>query len=99
MTRSIVLAAGGPDHARTQLVQRTLDLTWHDLRDDSEPSSVLCPSPQVRTLRLLDLTHWNDAPAAPGPRSSSCSGRHTTNRRRRRQGACAGELNPRQEAT
>jgi hypothetical protein len=59
---SIVLAAGGPDQARTQLVQRTLDLTWHALRDDPEPPAVLCPSPPVRTLRLLDLTRWNDAP-------------------------------------
>jgi hypothetical protein len=59
---AIVLAAGGPDQARTQLVQRTLDLTWHVLRDDPEPPAVLCPSPSVRALRLLDLTRWNDAP-------------------------------------
>jgi hypothetical protein len=59
---AVVLAAGGPHQARTQLVQRTLDLTWHALRDDPEPPAVLCPSPQVRTLRLLDLTRWNDAP-------------------------------------
>ena len=59
---AIVLAAGGPDQARTQLVQRTLDLTWHALRDDPEPPAVLCPSPPVRSLRLLDLTRWNDAP-------------------------------------
>ncbi len=59
---SIVLAAGGPDHASTQLVRRTLDLTWHALRDDPEPPAVLCPSPPVRSMRLLDLTRWNDAP-------------------------------------
>jgi hypothetical protein len=59
---SIVLAAGGPDQAATQLVRRTLDLTWHALRDDPEPPAVLCPSPPVRTMRLLDLTRWNDAP-------------------------------------
>ena len=59
---SIVLAAGGPDQASTQLVQRTLDLTWHAVRDDLEPPNVLCPSPSVRTMRLLDLTRWNDAP-------------------------------------
>jgi hypothetical protein len=57
---SIVLAAGGPDLAATQLVQRTLDLTWHALHDDLEPPAVLCPSPPVRALRLLDLTRWND---------------------------------------
>ena len=59
---SVVLAAGGPDQARTQLVQRTLDLTWHALLDDLEPPAALCPSPQVRAMRLLDLTRWNDAP-------------------------------------
>jgi hypothetical protein len=58
---AIVIAAGGPDQAATQLVQRTLDLTWHALRDDPEPTTVLCPSPPVRTMRLLDLTRWNDA--------------------------------------
>ena len=59
---SIVLAAGGPDQAPTQLVQRTLDLTWYTLRDDPEPPALLCPSPPVRTMRLRDLTRWNDAP-------------------------------------
>jgi hypothetical protein len=58
---SIVLAAGGPDQACTQLVQRSLDLSWHALRHDPEPPAVLCPSPSVRSLRLLDLTRWNDA--------------------------------------
>ena len=58
----IVEAAGGPAAARTQLVQRTLDLTWHALRDDSASPAVLTPSPPVRTMRLLDLTRWNDAP-------------------------------------
>jgi hypothetical protein len=58
---SVVYAAGGPEMARTQLVQRTLDLTWHALHEDVDPPAVACPSPQVRTMRLLDLTHWNDA--------------------------------------
>lgn len=59
---SVVLAAGGPEQASTQLVQRTLDLTWHALRQDPEPPAVLCPSPPVRMMRLRDLTRWNDAP-------------------------------------
>jgi hypothetical protein len=59
---AIVLAGGGPDQAKTQLVQRTLDLTWHALRDDEGSPTVLCPSPPVRAMRLLDLTRWNDAP-------------------------------------
>ena len=57
---SIVHAAGGPEQAQSQLVQRTLDLTWHALRDDTAPA-VRCPAPPVRALRLLDLTRWNDA--------------------------------------
>jgi hypothetical protein len=60
---SVVLAAGGPDQADTQLVQRTLDLVWHAHRDDLEPPAGLCPAPPVRAQRLRDLTRWNDAPS------------------------------------
>src|SRR5919202_1572201 len=31
---AIVQAAGGPATVRSQLVQRTLDVTWHALRED-----------------------------------------------------------------
>jgi hypothetical protein len=55
---SIVHSSGAP--ATSQLVQRTLDLTWHALRDDSERPMVLCPAPPVRAMRLRDLTRWND---------------------------------------
>jgi len=58
---AVVHAAGGPANAGSQLTQRSLDLTWHALRDDDVPPAVGCPSPQVRTMRLLDLTRWNDA--------------------------------------
>lgn len=57
---SIVHSSGAP--ATSQLVQRTLDLTWHALHDDSERPSVLCPAPPVRAMRLRDLTRWNDRP-------------------------------------
>lgn len=57
---SIVHSSGAP--ATSQLVQRTLDLTWHALRDDSERPGVLCPAPPVRAMRLRDLTRWNDRP-------------------------------------
>ncbi len=57
---SIVHSSGQP--ASSQLVQRTLDLTWHALRDDAERPSVLCPAPPVRAMRLRDLTRWNDRP-------------------------------------
>jgi hypothetical protein len=55
---SIVAAGGEP--ATSQLVQRTLDLTWHALHDDTGHPSVLCPAPPVRAMRLRDLTRWND---------------------------------------
>jgi hypothetical protein len=78
---AIVLAAGGPDQARTQLVQRTLDLTWHTLHDD-EPPAVLCPSPPVRSLRLLDLTRWNDAYGRTQPEVVDLLSRTTASARR-----------------
>jgi hypothetical protein len=57
---AVVHVAGGPAKARTQLVQRTLDLTWRVLYDDLQTSRLSCPSPQVRTMRVQDLTRWND---------------------------------------
>ena len=57
----VVHAAGGPAVVRSQLVQRTLDVTWHALREEPGRPVRWCPSPTVRTLRLLDLTGWNDA--------------------------------------
>src|SRR5215212_8215822 len=59
---SIVESAGGPSTAGSQLVQRTLDLAWHSLREEPDQPVRWCPGPRVRTMHLLDLTHWNDAP-------------------------------------
>ena len=59
---SVVEAAGGPATVRSQLVQRTLDLVWHTLREDPERSVRWCPGPRMRMLGLLELTSWNDAP-------------------------------------
>ena len=59
---AVVHAAGGPDTAGSQRVQRTLDLTWHALREDPDQPVRWCPGPDVRMLQMLDLTHWNDAP-------------------------------------
>ncbi len=59
---SIVHAAGGPATVRTQLVQRTLDLTWHTLREDPERPVRWCPGPGARRMQVRDLTHWNDFP-------------------------------------
>lgn len=59
---AVVHAAGGPVSVRSQLVQRTLDLTWHALREDPHRPVSWCPGPRVRMLHALDLTRWNDAP-------------------------------------
>ncbi len=56
----IVEAGGGPRAVRSQLVRRTLDLTWHTLYENPQAPVRWCPGPDVRLLRLLDLTRWND---------------------------------------
>jgi hypothetical protein len=59
---AVVHAGGGPAAVKTQLVRRSLDLTWHVLHADPDQRVQWCPGPDVRMLRLLDLTRWNDAP-------------------------------------
>jgi hypothetical protein len=59
---AVVQAGGGPGAVRSQSVQRALDLTWHTLREGPGRPVAWCPSPPVRTMHVLDLTHWNDAP-------------------------------------
>ncbi len=59
---AVVHAAGGPASVRSQLVQRTLDLTWHALREDPDRPVHWCPGPRMRMMQVLELTHWNDAP-------------------------------------
>ena len=59
---AVVQAAGGPTEVRSQLVQRTLDLAWHALREDPGRPVRWCPGPCVRTMHVLELTYWNDAP-------------------------------------
>jgi len=58
----IVHAAGGPEAAHSQLVQRTLDLTWHTLYEGPGQPVRWCPSPAVRAAHVRDLTRWNDHP-------------------------------------
>lgn len=59
---AVVHAAGGPSTVRSQLVQRTLDLTWHTLREPPGHQVRWCPGPGVRLISLLELTRWNDDP-------------------------------------
>ena len=58
----IVQAAGGPGTVHSQLVQRTLDLTWHALHEDERQPVRWCPPPSVRAMHVRDLTRWNDHP-------------------------------------
>jgi len=60
---AVVQAAGGPASVRSQLVQRSLDLTWHVLRDEPGEQIRWCPGPRVRMMSVLELTYWNDAPS------------------------------------
>ena len=59
---AVVHAGGGPSAVTSQLVRRSLDLTWHALHGSPGERVQWCPGPDVRMLRVLDLTSWNDAP-------------------------------------
>jgi hypothetical protein len=59
---AIVHAAGGPSQARSQLVQRTIDLTWHASFRGARERVRWCPSPVERAGHMIDLVHWNDRP-------------------------------------
>ena len=59
---AVVQAAGGPATVRSQLVQRTLDLVRHALKEEADRPVRWCPGPRLRMLGVLELTHWNDAP-------------------------------------
>jgi hypothetical protein len=59
---AVVQAAGGPATVRSQLVQRTLDLAWHALREGPDRRVRWCPGPRMRMMQVLELTYWNDAP-------------------------------------
>ena len=59
---AIVNAAGGPSEARSQLVQRTIDVTWHaSYRGAREPVR-WGPSSVERAGHVIDLVSWNDRP-------------------------------------
>lgn len=60
---AIVHAGGGPVAVHSQLVQRTLDLTWHTLYGDTSSPVRWCPPPAIRMANVRDLTAWNDHPS------------------------------------
>ncbi len=59
---SIVHAGGGRQAFPSQLVQRSLDLTWNTLYGVDGDSLAWCPPPAVRLHHVRDLTRWNDQP-------------------------------------
>jgi hypothetical protein len=94
---AIVHAGGGPGSARTQVVQRGLDLTWHTLFRGAHEPVGWCPSPALRIARVGDLTRWNDDPhrsadevAALLDRARNCGLALATHARQAEQsGACS----------
>ncbi len=60
---ALVHAAGGREAARAQVTGDALDLIWHTaFRDRTRYPVDFSPPPSIRTLRVLDLTRWNDHP-------------------------------------
>ena len=59
---AIVHAGGGPSEARGQLVQRTLDVTWHASFGAADEPVRVSPSSFERLGRAIDLVRWNDSP-------------------------------------
>jgi hypothetical protein len=59
---AVVHAAGGPSKAHSQLVQRTIALTWHAAFRGAHEPIRWSPSPVERSAHVLDLVRWNDRP-------------------------------------
>src|SRR5215212_6363924 len=57
---AIVHASGGLSEAYTQLVQRTIDLTWHACFRGAHGPVRWCPPPIERAGHTMDLVRWND---------------------------------------
>jgi hypothetical protein len=64
---AVVQAAGGPATSASQLVHRTLGLTWHALYRRTDERIEWCPPPVIRLGRIRDLAAWNDRPGRSGP--------------------------------
>ena len=60
---AVVQAGGGPAAARSQPVQRALELVWHTLDAAPGVPARWCPAPAVRAAHVGDLARWNDAPS------------------------------------
>lgn len=68
---AIVQAGGGLSNARTQAVQRAVDLTWHTLHEIQVQANHWTSAPEVRMDRVRDLTRWNDHPNRTAPQAEA----------------------------
>jgi hypothetical protein len=59
---AIVAAGGGLSQIRSQVVQRTIDLTWNTLFKTPAQFIRRTPAPVIRIQHVQDLTRWNDYP-------------------------------------
>jgi len=60
---AVVHAAGGRYAAHDQVTGDSLDLVWHAaFAGDHRFGVGFTPAPSIRSLRVLDLTRWNDRP-------------------------------------
>jgi hypothetical protein len=59
---AIVHAAGGPSEAGSQLVKRSIDLTWHASYRGAHERIRWCPAATERAGHVMDLVRWNDTP-------------------------------------
>lgn len=60
---AVVHAAGGRYAAHDQVTGDSIDLVWHAAFADGGRAGVgFSPPPSIRSLRVLDLTRWNDRP-------------------------------------
>jgi hypothetical protein len=62
---AVVQATGGPDNASSEIPGRALDALWDALQGElGHARSPVCArgtSPTARTLRVQELTRWNDS--------------------------------------
>ena len=59
---AIVLAAGGPEAAGSDIVRSAVDVAWHVLHRRDDETIDWTPDPTSRLFNVRDLTRWNDAP-------------------------------------
>lgn len=72
---AIVHAGGGLSEAGSQLVQRSIDLTWHASYRGARESIRWSPSSVERAGHVMDLVRWNDRPGRTAREVTALLGR------------------------